>query len=91
VSCQYTAIANEYSATTTEEPAKVWEQPTEGLPDVWSEQELTVKWGAITSEEAKTYEELDVSSVEPIPPDMPVGLTIALRDHKKVPTGRNIW
>jgi hypothetical protein len=90
VQCQYDAILAEHDGKQKTEP-NVATTPvaTAAQGGVWSE-EVSIKWGGVTTAPKKTYEDLDVTSTVPVPPEVPIGLTIALRDHKKAPVGRKI-
>ena len=102
IGAQYNKIAEDYSKptasptpTTTPTPTP---KPAAAAPAaattaktvVWAKETLTIKWGGVSGTAAKTYEDLMLEATNPVPPDEPVGLTIALRDHKKAPTGRKI-
>jgi len=100
VDCQFAAIRAAYSPATA--PATPITTPTPApkppapagaasdKPTVWAGEVLTIKWGGVSGTVGKTYEELMLEATNPIPPDEPVGLTVALRETKKAPTSKKI-
>jgi len=78
------------SATTAASTTPAWRTTK------WSNT-LTIDWGAknpkpTIAETPAGYEPPDVSltPVLPLPPVMAAGITVALRDHKKMPPGRKV-
>lgn len=96
INAQYNKIAEDYSPPTAPTTPITTPTPTPAPaaaaanPTVWAGEELTVKWGGISGTAGKTYTDETRDATDPVPPDEPVGLTIALRSHKKAPTGRKI-
>lgn len=89
---QYARIVAYHQDQRNKEPEKIvtpsyYEQQLANI-GIWSE-ELTIDWGGTPQYPMEElYEELDVTSTVPIPPEMPEGVTIALRDHKRAPSRR---
>ena len=100
INAQYNKIAEDYSKTTapptpitTPTPTPKPAAPaaaTSDKPTIWAGEELTIKWGGVSGTAGRTYEDLMLAATNPVPPDEPVGLTIALRDQKKAPTSKKI-
>ena len=82
---QYTVIANDYSKAAPAEPINpVTPTKTTTRPTIWADDELSIRWGAVAASIPELeYGNEDLTSTEPVPPEMPVGLTVALRDRKK--------
>lgn len=89
VDCQFNHIQEAYSKSTTPTPSNVSPAPASKTttPDasaVYSN-EITIKWGGIqTGYAGKRYSDATDEAVTPIPPEQPVGMTIALREKSKV-------
>jgi len=95
VDCQFAAIQNEHapptasptkaviSTATTAKTATATADPNK--PSIWASGELTIKWGGISGTAAKSYSDATADATNPLPPEAPVGMTIALKElaHKK--------